>query len=155
MGQSVAITRVPRRPHGLHALRTGALYAALAKVSTDGTLFEMMIYQDISSLLEENTAFVNMYHAFRAYRDEQLNAKEREEMYQKLLEEKESLFASHRTFKERAEAVERLPALADADSSPALTLFDNPEEVENELTEFLTGYMNYVRQVQAQQAAQA
>jgi hypothetical protein len=39
------------------------------------------------------------------------------------------------------------------DNASALSLFDQPEELEKELTEFLTGYMYHVRQVQAQAAA--
>src|SRR5262249_25274800 len=42
--------------------------SALAKVSTDGTLFEMTIYDNISTLLAQDKAFVNMYSAFRNYR---------------------------------------------------------------------------------------
>jgi Zn-dependent protease with chaperone function len=127
---------------------------ALTKVCTDGTLFEMTIYGNIAQLLEENKAFVNMYTAFRSFRDEQLTNTEREELYHKLLEEKESLFASHPTFRERQEAVAALPSATAADATPALALFDAPEEIEKELTEFLTAYLHHVRQLQAQAAAQ-
>jgi hypothetical protein len=44
----------------------------------------------------------NMYSAFRSFRDEQLPLQEREELYQKLLDEKASPFASHPTFGERS-----------------------------------------------------
>src|SRR5262249_22604975 len=66
---------------------------ALTKVSTDGTLFEMTIYQNISKLLDEDKSFVNMYEAFHSYREELFSGKEREELYEKLLAERESLFA--------------------------------------------------------------
>jgi Zn-dependent protease with chaperone function/Flp pilus assembly protein TadD len=125
----------------------------LTKVSTDGALFEMTIYQNISQLLEEDKAFVNMYSAFHNYRNEQLDANEREALYQKLLESRETLFASHPTFRERLEAVEALPRADHSDTTPALELFDNPEEIEKELTEFLTGYIHHLRRLQAQQAA--
>ncbi len=128
--------------------------SGLTKVSTDGTLFEMTIYQNISRLLQQNQAFVNMYASFRSYRDEQFCGQEREELYQKLLDEKGSLFASHPTFRERVEAVAALPKAASTDGASALQLFDNPEEVETELTEFLTGYMQYVQQLQEQAAQQ-
>src|SRR6266852_3547779 len=120
--------------------------SALTKVSTDGALFEMTIYDNIGNLLSEGKAFVNMYSAFRSYRDEQLNAKDREELYQKLLDAKESLFASHPTFKERIDAVAPFPRAQKTDSAPALQLFENPDEMEKELTDFLTGYISYVRQ---------
>jgi Zn-dependent protease with chaperone function len=127
--------------------------SALTKVATDGTLFEMTMYQNISQLLSEDKAFVNMYEAFHKFRDEQLGAKEREELYQKLLDEKPSLFASHPTFAERIAAIETLPRADNSDTASALTLCDNAEEVEKELTEFLTGYIYHVSRLQAQAAA--
>ncbi len=127
--------------------------SALTKVCTDGTLFEMTIYNSISELLAENKAFTNMYEAFRSFRDEQLDGQQRDELYKKLLEEKESLFASHPTFGERITAVKALPPAQQTDTSPALTLCDNAEEIEKELTEFLTGYIYHLHQLQAQTAA--
>ena len=129
--------------------------SALTKVSTDGSLFEMTIYDNIAQLLTEGKAFINMYSAFRSFRDEQLPLQEREELYKKLLDEKASLFASHPTFGERIEAVKDLPRADKQDPTPALQLFESPEEVEKELTEFLTGYIHYVQQMQAQAAAAA
>jgi Zn-dependent protease with chaperone function len=126
---------------------------ALTKVSTDGTLFEMTIYNNISKLLAENKSFVNMYSAFQSFRDEQLSEQDRDELYRKLLEEKESLFASHPTFQERIAAIAELPRAVNPDDSSALQLFDQPEEMEKELTEFLTGYMHHVHHVQAQASA--
>lgn len=126
--------------------------SALTKVCTDGTLFEMTIYDNIARLLQDGKAFVNMYEAFRDYREEQLNAQEREEMYKKLLEEKESLFASHPTFGERIAAVKPLPPAQRTDSAPALTLCENAEEIEKEMTEFLTGYMYHLHHLPSQAA---
>src|SRR5262249_44485016 len=127
--------------------------SALTKVCTDGTLFEMTIYNSISELLAENKAFTNMYEAFRSFRDEQLGDQRRDELYQKLLDEKESLFASHPTFGERIVAVKTLPPAKQMDDTPALSLCENPEEVEKELTDFLTGYMYHLRQLQAEATA--
>lgn len=127
--------------------------SGLTKVSTDGTLFEMTMYGNIEKLLGEGKSFVNMYSAFRSFRDEQMDAKDRDELYQKLLDEKESLFATHPTFKERVDAVAELPKGQPAEPGPALELFDNSEELEKELTDFLTGYVYHVRQ-RAAQAAQ-
>jgi len=126
--------------------------SALTKVCTDGTLFEMTIYDNISRLLEEDKGFVNMYEAFRSFRNEQLNEQEREELYQKLLDEKGSLFASHPTFGERVEAIATMPRAEQTDTTSALQLFPNPEEIEKELTDFLTGFMHHVRQLQMQSA---
>jgi Zn-dependent protease with chaperone function len=126
--------------------------AALKKACTEGALFEMTAYQNVARLLAENKAFTNVYEAFRAYRDEQIKADEREKMYDDLLAEKESLFASHPTFRERVEAVAPLPRAAKPDDTPAVQLFDNVEALEKELTEFLTSYVAYVQQLQAQAA---
>ncbi len=127
---------------------------ALGKVCTDGTLFEMTIYNNISQLLVEQKAFVNMYHSFQQYRNEQMSQEEREALYQKILAERGSLFASHPTFAERIEAIGDLPGTAPPDNRPALELFDRPEEVEEELTKFLTEYMAYIQHLQQQAAAQ-
>jgi Zn-dependent protease with chaperone function len=127
--------------------------SALEKVCTDGTLFEMTIYDNIGKLLAEDKAFVNMYAAFRSFRDEQMTAQDRNALYKKLLEEKESLFASHPTFQERIDAVDKLPRAVNSDNTPALQLFDQPEEIEKELTEFLTAYVYHMQRLQAQAAA--
>jgi Zn-dependent protease with chaperone function len=129
--------------------------SALRKVATDGTLFEMTIYENISKLLQEQKSFINMYEAFRSFRDEHMPQHEREELYQKLLGEHGSLFASHPTFGERLEAIADLPKSTETDSRPALALFDNPDEIEQELTQFLTNYVIYMEELQAQAAAQA
>jgi Zn-dependent protease with chaperone function len=122
---------------------------ALTKVSTDGTLFEMTVYDNIARLLGEGKAFENVYIAFRSYRNEQLKSEDRDEMYKKLLEEKESLFASHPTFAERIEAVAPLPKAQAPDEAPAMQLFDNAEALEKELTDYLTGYVQYMQQLRA------
>jgi Zn-dependent protease with chaperone function len=128
---------------------------ALSKVCTDGTLFEMTMYENINQLLEKQQSFINMYDAFKSFRDEQMSRTEREELYQKLLNEEGSLFASHPTFGERMEAVASLPRAAQIDGRSARELFEDPEAVEKELTQFLTEYMYAVQQIQAQAAAEA
>jgi Zn-dependent protease with chaperone function len=127
--------------------------SALTKVCTDGTLFEMTIYDNIGNLLQEQKAFVNMYESFREYRDQQMSREQRDELYQKLLNEQASLFASHPTFGERMQAVAELPKASQTDARPARELFEQAEEMEKELTQFLTDYMAYVQQLQAQAAA--
>jgi Zn-dependent protease with chaperone function/Flp pilus assembly protein TadD len=129
--------------------------SALTKVCTDGTLFEMTMYDNITHLLGEGKAFVNMYEAFHNFRDEQFDAQQREELYKKLLDEKESLFASHPTFGERIAAVKPLPPATQTDANPALSLCENAEEIEKELTDFLTGYLYHLNQLRAQAEAQA
>ncbi len=69
----------------------------------------MTIYDNIQRLLAENKSFVNMYDAFQEYRDKQMPAEERKKVYEKMLDEKASLFASHPTFGERIAALDGLP----------------------------------------------
>jgi Zn-dependent protease with chaperone function len=128
---------------------------ALSKVATDGSLFEMTMYDHVQSLLNEDKAFVNMYAAFRDLRDQAIKPEAREELYQKILNEKGSLFASHPTFKERVEAVAGMPKASHLDTTSALQLFEDPDKIETELTDYMTGFFHYVRQLQAQAAAQA
>jgi Zn-dependent protease with chaperone function len=134
-----------------------AFVSGLTKVSTDGTLFEMTMCEHVHQLLAENKAFINMYAAFRELRDQAIKPEDREDLYKKILDEKGSLFASHPTFKERVEAVMSMPRSRDLNNTSALQLFDDPEKIEKELTEFMTEYMSYIRYLQemaAQQAAQ-
>jgi Zn-dependent protease with chaperone function len=119
--------------------------SALKKVCTDGTLFEMTVYKNIVEMLRQKKAFVNMYLAFRKFREEQLTSKERDKLYKKLLADEPSLFDSHPTFKERMDAVEKLPKAVKPVTVSALLLFDQPEEIEKELTDFLTEVMDYIR----------
>jgi Zn-dependent protease with chaperone function len=128
--------------------------SALTKVSTDGALFEMTIYNNIAALLNEERAFVNMYEAFRNFRQEQLSTQQNDELQEKLRAEEESMFASHPTYRERIEAVEPLPRARQLDTESALSLFEKPDAIEEELTQYLTGYMYHLRQLQTQAVTQ-
>ncbi len=125
--------------------------SALTKVATEGQLFEMTIYDNINELLNSNQAFDNMYTAFRGFRDEQLDAEQRKQLYDSLCGERESLFASHPSFHDRLEAIAGCPAAAHRDDRSALTLFEDPEGTEKEMTEFLTGWMHHMRTLAASQ----
>src|SRR5262249_32936760 len=106
----------------------------LRKVCTEGGHFERVIENNILRLLKDNKAFINMYLAFRQHREKVAGAAGP----RVLLEEEPSLFASHPTFRQRREAAARLPAAPAREDAAALSLFDHPEEVERELTDFLT-----------------
>jgi Zn-dependent protease with chaperone function len=111
---------------------------ALEKVCTDGQLFEMTIYQQIQKLLRHNKAYVNMYLAFRKFREEQFSSAQRAELYKQLIDDKPSLFASHPTFEERLEAAKALPVAVEPETVSSLLLFEEPEAVEREMTDYLT-----------------
>jgi Zn-dependent protease with chaperone function len=128
--------------------------AALTKVSTDGMLFEKTVYDRIAGHLDRRENSANMYEEFHQYRDHRLSKEEREEHYQNVLAEKGSLFAQHPTIAERLQAVAELPRAQKTNATPALELFDDAEETEKELTQFLTDYIAAVQQIQAQAAAQ-
>jgi Zn-dependent protease with chaperone function len=111
---------------------------ALRKVCTEGSYFETTIYKDIARLLKQKKAYVNMYIAFRKRRDEDLTDSERRKLHKKLLSSEPSMFGSHPTFQERMEAARWLPTAVKTEGTPALQLLDKPEEVEKEMTDFLT-----------------
>jgi Zn-dependent protease with chaperone function len=110
----------------------------LRKVCTDGSHFEGTVYSNIVRLLRQKKAYVNMYLAFRKFRDEGMTEDERRKLHKKLLDDKPSLFASHPTFQERMEAARPLPRAKKTEEAPSLQLFEKPEKVEQELTDFLT-----------------
>ncbi len=119
---------------------------ALRKVCTDGSHFELTVYTNIVRLLKARKAYVNMYLAFRKHRDENLTEEERRKLHRELLDDKPSVFASHPTFRERMEAAKQLPRATASEDASSLQLFNNPEEVERELTDFLTGVVaQYMR----------
>jgi Zn-dependent protease with chaperone function len=124
--------------YGSNVFTTG-----LRKVCTEGSYFEMTIYHNIARLLKQKKAFVNMYVAFRKHRDEGLTESERRKLHKKLLADEPSMFASHPTFQERLDSSKPLPPAVKAESAPALSLFDKPEEVEQEMTDFLTEVVAY------------
>src|SRR4030067_89663 len=92
-------------------------------------------------------SFVNLYEAFASYRDEQLTDQQRREMYEEFLNQKGSMFASHPTVRERMAAVAAFPHALRLENTPALSLFDQPAELEKELSEYLTGYLYAVQQL--------
>ena len=67
---------IPGRPHGRVSVRLRCLCQGAGQVSTDGTLFEIVIYNNIAKLLEQSQCFANMYVAFRSFRDEQMGTTE-------------------------------------------------------------------------------
>jgi Zn-dependent protease with chaperone function len=110
---------------------------ALAKVCTEGAHFERVIEGNVARLLRTDQAFINMYLAFRRHVEAGPTAAG-ERRRRELLRQEPSSFASHPTFGERLDAARRLPAAAEKDGRPALSLFERPEEVEGELTDYLT-----------------
>jgi Zn-dependent protease with chaperone function len=118
----------------------------LRKVITDGSHFEGTIYHNIVRLLRQKKAYVNMYIAFRKHREEGLTESERRKLHKKLLDDQPSMFASHPTFQERMDAAKHLPAGTKTEDAPSLQLFEEPEKIEKELTDFLTQVVaHYVR----------
>jgi Zn-dependent protease with chaperone function len=114
----------------------------LRKVITDGSHFEGTVYSNIVRLLRQKKAYVNMYLAFRKFRDEGMTEDERRKLHKKLLKDNPSMFASHPTFQERMEAAKPLPRATKTEDTPSLQLFEKPEKTEQELTDFLTNVVS-------------
>jgi Zn-dependent protease with chaperone function len=127
--------------------------SSLTKVCTEGTLFDSTVYTAIGGMLNEGQAFKNMYEAFAEYRQGDASSKDREKIRHDLESEQSSFFASHPSHRERLAAAERFPPGHETDSTPAIQLFENPAALEEELTEFLTGAVNFARQQAAAAAA--
>ncbi len=131
-----------------------AFVGGLLRVATEGVLFDSTVEENITSLLNEERAFANVYEAFRAFRDEKLPPAERDSLYRSLLDTKGSLFASHPTFRQRVEAVREFPDRPQRDEPAAIELFANREALERTLTEMLTELVHRARQAAAIAAAQ-
>jgi hypothetical protein len=128
---------------------------ALSKVSIEGAISERIIYDNSLQLVEQTKCSVNMYTAVREFCEEQLSDKDRATLSHKFLHENESVFATHPTLRERVKAVAALPQARNPDMRPSLELFEQPEQIERELTEFLTAHVHRVRQVQLSRVQQA
>jgi Zn-dependent protease with chaperone function len=130
-----------------------AFISSLTKVATEGMMFEGMMFQNVDSLLAEGKAFENIYESFRDFHAQNVSSEDRLKMYRALLEEKPSWFATHPTFQERMRAVTPFADLPPQEPQPANSLFEDPAAIEKELTDYLTQYVAFVRQMQAQAAA--
>jgi Zn-dependent protease with chaperone function len=131
-----------------------AFVSALTKVATEAQLFEATAHQNIVAFLREGKAFANVYEAFRAYREQQLPQSEREKLYADMLNEQPSLLASHPAFDQRIAAVRDLPDLETSEPDPAAALFEDVEQIEQELTLYLTQY-HYAYEQMAMAASRA
>jgi Zn-dependent protease with chaperone function len=118
---------------------------ALGKAITEGVLFDVTVFENVRLKIQKDKAYVNMYQAFREFREKGITAEERKKLNKKLLDDKPSLFASHPTFGERVAAAKALPRAAQVEKASAMTLFEKPEEIEKELTDFLSEVFNYIR----------
>ncbi len=116
-------------------------------------MFEGTMFQNVGALLAEGKAFENIYESFREFHKQNITGEDRRKMYRALLEEKPSWFATHPTFQERLRAVTPFADLPPQEPQPATSLFEDPVAIEKELTDYLTEYVAFVRQMQAQAAA--
>lgn len=132
-----------------HLYGSNVFVSSLKKICTEGSFFETAMYQNIGVLLQSNESYANMYESFAQVREEQFSEAERKEFYDKSLDEKTSLFASHPTFRERVEAVADLPIAADANPRPASELVDERAKIEEELTMFITRHIYTMQRIAA------
>lgn len=126
--------------------------SALTKVAVDGDYFDGSAYRIVRGLLAEEKALTNIYETFTSIREREEASRERAELKEKILADPGSLFASHPTLPERFEAVAMLRKAETTESTPAIQIFEDPEAIEKEMTEFLTHYTYYTMQAEAQMA---
>lgn len=138
----------------VHLYGSDIFASALCKTATEGTLFDSNFHHMIDRLFDAEAPIDNLYSAYLGFRDDKIPKTERDECYQKVLDEKPSLFASHPTLKERVEAVAGLPKAGASDDRLAIELFPNPDELEKELTEFMSAHIR-MQIMQAHAEAQA
>ena len=124
--------------------------SGLTKVAVEGDYFEGSASQIVRSLLAEDKVLNNIYETFESIKNSPDSNRERAELKQKILDDPGSLYASHPTLPERFEAVSMLPKANSTDSTPAIQIFENPEAIETEMTQFLTHYTYYLILAEAQ-----
>jgi hypothetical protein len=116
----------------------------LTEGSTDGTLFEATCVNSIRNGLSQGQAFVNVFDAYRQFREQSELAETHRQLPQIIREQEPSWFNSHTTFSERLEAVWRFPeSHAALDKNSAIDLLSESAEVEWQLTEMLTDHIHF------------
>ena len=78
-----------------------------------------------------------MYLAFRKEREKEGTDEQRRKLQKQLLNEELSMFASHPTFVERRDAAKVMPPAMKTEAAPSLQLFETPDKVEEELTDYV------------------
>ena len=112
---------------------------ALAKTNVDGVLFEGTAVQNIRHELSGGKAFLNVFEAFRQFRDQPGSREMHQQLLEKIRETKPGWYDSHPTFSERFAAVQSLPdSHEQLQMAPATDLLTEPSQVEEQLTELLT-----------------
>jgi Zn-dependent protease with chaperone function len=109
----------------------------LQKVILEGSPFWQVISKKIGELLKKKKRYVNMYLAFRKEREKEGTDDQRRKLQKQLLNEEPSMFASHPTFVERRDAAKVLPPAMKSEAAPSLQLFEKPDKVEEELTDYV------------------
>lgn len=130
-----------------------AFIQGLTKVATEGTFFDKTMFNSTRGLLAENKSFLNMYEALQSYREDESASALRKEVSDEVLKQHSSLFASHPAFAERLDAVAAFPNVPQQETVSALSLFEEPDKIEQELTEFYTGFVAYISRLQSQAAS--
>jgi Zn-dependent protease with chaperone function len=116
-----------------------AFISGLTKVVVDGTVFESTAVQNICSELHAGHKFVNVFDAFRQYRDQPQLADAHNQLLENIRNAKPSWFDSHPTYSERVAAVSQFPETQEqADMSPAVSLLTDFTYIEEQLTDLLT-----------------
>lgn len=108
--------------------------SALTKTSMDGRLFEASAYRRAAYVL-------NVYQRFAEYRESEQSAEQREQIRTELEQQDISRMASHPTYRERLAAVAGFPPGQDTDPRPAMELFDDPQTLEIDLSNYLKGLL--------------
>ncbi|MEA3401314.1 MAG: M48 family metallopeptidase [Armatimonadota bacterium] len=137
--QEFVADRVAAEAYGADVFSDG-----LTKLVVDGTVFDGGVLQAAHELMAEQKALVNAYETHREF-SVQLDDGEREEILASVMEEGRGILSSHPTLAERLRALEDLPAAPERqrDERPAREVFEDPDAIEQEQTEFLSAVLYY------------
>lgn len=117
--------------------------SGLRKVCVDGLLFDGSAFENVRSELGAGRAYVNVFDAFRQYRDLPEQSAAQAKVAEELHRAKPHWFDSHPTLSERMAAVNGFSTVQNAaDSRPATDLLSDFCRVEEELTSLLTAYIH-------------
>lgn len=120
-----------------------AFVSGLTKMSVDGGLFANTAVANIRRELSQFLVFVNVFEAFRNYRDRPEFAETRQKMLEEARATRPRWFDTHPTYSERIAAVSLFPdSSAALNARPASELVADLQKIEEQLTQLLTGHVH-------------
>ncbi|HID07878.1 MAG TPA: hypothetical protein EYP10_12115, partial [Armatimonadetes bacterium] len=120
------------------------LKSALETYAIESALFNGIVHEAGRQLAQEGKFFTNMYKAFRELRTKHISADAIRKLKSELLTAKGSALALQPAIIQRIRRIESINPEAPIDERPAVSIFDDLEHVEQELSQLYAAVVHHV-----------